>query len=440
MVLTMNESIIVEQHLLSTILNYKHVMELVSRTVQVGHFQDIRHRLIYTACANLHIEGIGIDFVTVGNELNGLDALQNAGGNQYLADLLRIVTTSAQAEQYAQTVVDNHVKRCVSSIANDLSGCKTGHEALAEVEQRIQRIKQGLPVETDEQPLFTDEAFAECVTGLQEKSDRHLFTSGVAPLDRFIGGFERGTVSAIQALYKTGKTKFAMQILVRTARREVPVGFLSLEMTKKRVMRWLLSHVCRIDSNFFRRPHYYEWDEVREEHLQKIKTRGRELCRLPIYVNDVRKPTIDQVESIISAWANNGVQLVILDYFERMQLGQEWKEEGQVTSKLADMASKYDIALIYLDQLNKTADQPGAQTGLGHSRGSVSRAADADLILQMRNNLRDGSDDRFQTQPHKARIDMLIIAREGVSGLRLKDEIEADLSTGHFYGLEDDNQ
>jgi len=420
-----------ERSILSAILNYDHAMELASRSIKAHHFRNSQHKEIYKACCDLHIDGLKIDLISTSDRLKQRGTLSKIGGPEYLSDLLAVVSSSANLEQHSNILIDNYVGRSVLDLTRGLNGNSSGHELLSEVQGRLHAIEAGLPTTGSEDPIFTDETFKRFVDELTTEPSESdlLFSTGVAPLDRIIGGFERGTVAAIQGLYKAGKTKFAIQIIVMTSRRGTPVGFLSLEMSEKRVRRWLLSHVCEIDSRFFRRPYQPEWNSARSKYFETARDRGRELVSLPILVNDIRRPTIDQIEAIISAWSRRDVGLVVIDYFERMQLGREWKDEGAVTSRLADIATKYNVALIYLDQLNKSAET-STETTLAHSRGSVTRCADADLLIQMRNVSREERD--VGDDGKKADIEMLIIAREVGSGRRIKGEIEADLSIGSF--------
>jgi hypothetical protein len=132
-------------------------------------------------------------------------------------------------------------------------------------------------------------------------------------------------------------------------------------------------------------------------------------------------------------WARDGVKLIGLDYFERMQTGREWKEESTVTARLSDIATQNDLAFIYIDQLNKTAEN-SKRPSLADSRGSMSRNADADLVLQLRNSKRFGGKQATETADYMADIDVLIVGRESESGKTIK--IRGDMRTGHFAGIE----
>lgn len=428
-----------ERSILSAILEYKSAVELASSSsLRPEHFTNPKHQMVYEACCDLAVEGTGIDLNTVAAQLKESGQLDKIGGYSFLPGLL-VVSSSAHVKDHAGILIENHLERQVLSIARGIECMGAGYQALAEVEKRLDRIKRGLPIGDSVEPFFTDTSLDKCVDRMlrRPEDNDNLFLTDVTPLDRVVCGLERGTVISFNGLGGTGKTKLAIQILVRTARRGVPVGFLSLEMSKFRVMRWMLSHTCRIDSKFFQYPNLRKWDDVREKHLATIKQKRAELTALPVYVNDIAYPTVDQVEAIVSAWARQDVGLVVMDYLERMVLGKDWRDETYPTARLADIAKKYNVAFLYLDHLNKTANRPNAGLSALHTRGSEMRKNNADLVIELRNMSFELPDRGGLAEPF-SRIDALIVkGREGATGTRIENKIIADLSIGRFSGKDE---
>lgn len=418
-----------ERAILSAILNYSHAMEIASESIRPEHFTDPTNRAIYEACCDLQVQEIAIDLVGVN------DVLETKGKSlsAHLAELLTEVGTSAMLTRHMEILVDHHIRRQVLNLTKDLSGYDSGYAMLAEVQRRMAEIEAQAMTESGNEPLFTAESIAECLERLRNKPEvtlgNRIYPSGVDELDKVIGGFGVGTVTAIQAMFKSGKTKFLLQVLCQCARSGVPIGFLSLDMAEWRIRNWVLSHTGRIDSKFFKSPFAKEWEDRRAEYIAYIESRSNALCGLPLFVNDIRRPSIDQVAAIVAQWARNGVKLIGLDFLERMQMPEDWNREGVITSRLADIAKRNDVAFIYIDQQNKSGEHsPGAT--VKDSRGSVSRCADADTLLIMKNT---SSRKRENELPEKmAEIEMLIIERDGVSGRRIK--LMADLSIGWFAG------
>ena len=69
------------------------------------------HELIYEAIVDLYGRGEPADLVTVSDELTKRGELQRVGGGAYLADLIDMVTTAANAGFYADIVVERATLR-----------------------------------------------------------------------------------------------------------------------------------------------------------------------------------------------------------------------------------------------------------------------------------------------------------------------------------------
>lgn len=423
---TPNTMIQVERAVISAILNYSHAVEIAAEVIQPKHFSDQKLRRIYKACCDIRVDQRVPDFTTVDTELQGKYTAD-------LAELLTVVSTSATIRQHADLMKAAYVERATMQLLHNIPEGLTGYELFAEIQRRMAAIESEATTSDLLDPLVNVERLEELFEILRnpDKDKATILPSGLTELDKIIGGFERPSVTTIQGLFKAGKTKLLLSILCRTAKNKIPVGFLSLEMPKKKVLRWVISHVAQIDSFFFKYPASEKWADKRERLIERMVAHVGTLTHLPFYVSDIRRPSIDQVGAIIAQWARAGVQMVGLDYFERMKLPGDWNLEGQITSKLADIAVAHNVALIYLDQLNKTAEH-NTKTSLGDSRGSIARSADADLIIQIKNM---SSRERKNVASHMADIEMLIVERDGSSGDRL--ELRADLSTGEFRGRDD---
>ncbi len=407
-----------EAAIISACLSFDHGITKAREHIAPEHFSNINYRKTYQAMLKLHSENTKIDLIVLPEKL-GRDC-------SFLPEITILLThhgIPANIPQYARIIKDQYVGRRLKDI--------TTNENLT-VEDQIRQIG-GIDSETaslETEQFFTTDGLVDVVNDLSRPRDVELFKTGIGDLDNRISGLQPGAVTAIQALYKTGKTKFLIQIMSNALKRGDGVGFLSLEMSAARVRHWFLSHLCRINSFFFHDPLNSRWADDRQIFMDRIMDAQNQLTKMPLFVNDIRRPTIDQVEIIVGNWIQKGVKLVGIDYFERMETGTEWKDEGAVTARLADMATQYNIALIYIDQLNKAAEATG-DISWANSRGSTARNADADLIIQMVNESRKG---RRNEIDRMSKLKLSLLGREVPSGITV--QVMADLSIGEFRGAE----
>lgn len=389
--------------------------------LQPSDFTDDGYRLLYEAMVELSNRGEPVDLVTLGKYLE----YPTTGILLTAAEISVLPVVPSSIPYYAKTILDNNLQVEIQKISDNVE---------LSAEDKLRKVNEfKIKKESEIGTLFDDAGLRELLNSFDAPElQGAYYKSGIDSLDKIIVGFQPGTVTAIQGLYKSGKTKLLIQILCQALKDNIPVGFLSLEMSRQRVRNWVLSHLCNIDSLFFNNPQHGRWNNHRAEYCERIADQMPRLGALSIYVSDVRRPSIDQVTKIISEWVRKGVGLVGLDYFERMETGVDWKDEGVVTAKLADAAATHDIALIYIDQLNKEAER-GQTTSWAYSRGSTARNADADLILQIVNKSRKK---RQQEVEKMAMLEMSIMGREVPSGIQLP--IAANLAIGKFAGQADE--
>src|SRR5437660_10614542 len=86
------QNIDAEKGLLGSILLENHVLDDVADVLHPDHFYLDSHQRIYRAILRLHESGKhGFDAVTIGEALEKQDELKDAGGADYLVELLESV-------------------------------------------------------------------------------------------------------------------------------------------------------------------------------------------------------------------------------------------------------------------------------------------------------------------------------------------------------------
>ena len=86
------------------------IADVVER-VRSGDFYRPAHELIYEAIIDLYGRGEPADLLTVSDELSKRGELQRIGGSAYLADLIDMVPTAANAGYYADIVAERSTLR-----------------------------------------------------------------------------------------------------------------------------------------------------------------------------------------------------------------------------------------------------------------------------------------------------------------------------------------
>src|SRR5260221_9703913 len=90
-----------EKGLLGSILLENHVLDDVADMLHADHFYLDRHQRIYRAIMRLHESGVhGFDPITIGDSLKQQNELAEAGGYDYLAELLERVPHAGHTKYY----------------------------------------------------------------------------------------------------------------------------------------------------------------------------------------------------------------------------------------------------------------------------------------------------------------------------------------------------
>jgi hypothetical protein len=78
--------------------------------LRVDEFGDRRHRLLYEVLLDMDMDGTPIEVVTVLDELEKRNILNDVGGQEYIASLFDAISTSASIRHYAEIVRDTNIR------------------------------------------------------------------------------------------------------------------------------------------------------------------------------------------------------------------------------------------------------------------------------------------------------------------------------------------
>lgn len=176
-----------EESLLGCLLLSKDAVAECLPLVSVQDFYKPHHQYVYDTICGLHRLGIGIDAVTVAEELRRSGLLDEVGGGEFLLELQNATPAVSNATRYAKTVVDTAQLRQLIFIAVDLSEdaynekdiADTVSEAKAKLD--VLEIRGGVRVDVIQGRDFV-QAEAEPHDWVQpyimERDDRLLLTGG----------------------------------------------------------------------------------------------------------------------------------------------------------------------------------------------------------------------------------------------------------------------
>ena len=353
-----------EQGVLGSMLIDGEAIGPMLAAVRPEDFQRPENRNIFQAFRELYGQGKACDPILVNEYMGG-------SYRQYLADLMELTPTAANAEEYARVLRESSRLWRLRTIgdklaqAEDLEACRkladqAGLLLCDRSEVRKTDMKQGLK-----------EFFLRHGGGQQKEFIRW----GISWLDErlHIGG---GDMVVIGGQASSGKTAFALQLAFHIARQK-RVGFFSYETGNEKLIDRTVA--CQTLVSYEK----VMTDKLEREDMQQIYEMRRELEEPDMEYLETNGWTVSDIGAYAMA-RRYGV--IVVDYLQKIAVTSQGRYLGdyervsRVSSDLQQLGRQTGRIIIALSQLSR----PG-KDGLGPTMSSLRSSGqieqDADVVL-----------------------------------------------------------
>jgi len=342
-------------------------------------FHDVRIQHIWTAFQSLS----AIDPITVTEELKRAGKYDIVG-EDYIAHLLSVFSTTLMAESYADIVRNYAENRKIIYIMSEIAiqayaGEKTG-QILANLAILLKSVDPLLKSNTVE--LYDAVSGAFDATGRASRGELTFIKTGIRQLDLMISGFTPPDLVIVAARPGVGKTSLLTSIMYNIIYSDTPkkIAFFSLEMSNEQVAMRFISMRTGISTVKQRtgRMTDEEFDTLLDgvESLTKVKRN--------LYINDTSAITPKGIREELDKLGN--VNIIFVDYLQLMtaDVKSNYREQevGYVSRELKAIAKEYNLPVIAAAQLNRAIESRSNQTPqLSDLRESGSLEQEADIII-----------------------------------------------------------
>ena len=359
-----------EQGVLGSMLIDGEAIGPMLAAVRPEDFQRPENRNIFQAFRELYGQGKACDPILVNEYMGG-------SYRQYLADLMELTPTAANAEEYARVLRESSRLWRLRTIgdklaqAEDLEACRkladqAGLLLCDRSEVRKTDMKQGLK-----------EFFLRHGGGQQKEFIRW----GISWLDErlHIGG---GDMVVIGGQASSGKTAFALQLAFHIARQK-RVGFFSYETGNEKLIDRTVA--CQTLVSYEK----VMTDKLEREDMQQIFEMRRELEEPDMEYLETNGWTVSDIGAYAMA---RRYDVIVVDYLQKIAVTSQGRYLGdyervsRVSSDLQQLGRQTGRIIIALSQLSR----PG-KDGLGptmsslRSSGQIEQDADVVLLLYREN-------------------------------------------------------
>jgi len=377
-----------EQAVLAAMLLDQNAALRAAELVDDTMFYREGHRRLFRAMLALTERRVVIDHITLRDELLRRGELDEAGGMDYLAELVDAVPTAANLEFHAKIVRDKAVLRrlieaSTSIITEAYEGHSTAHDLLYTAESRIFKISQHRHEEGFTRIKAMLLPAIERIELLQ-KSGKAVtgVPSGFLDLDSLTSGFQRSELIVVAARPSMGKTAFCLNVAAHAASEGHGVAIFSLEMSKESLVQRLLTAIGRVDSHRVRQGTMGETD------FKHIARAAGLLGSFPLWIDDSPALSLLEMRSKARRLKLDGdVKLIVVDYLQLMRSPEyaenRVQEISDISRSLKALARELEIPVIALSQLSRASEQRGGDRRpiLSDLRDSGAIEQDADLVI-----------------------------------------------------------
>lgn len=373
-----------ERYLLGGILRDPNVMTPVIDVVSEDDFFYLeRHQLIWKAMRQLYSVGTPIDMLTLPAELEKMGKLPQAGGREYIFDLMESVASSANVEWNLEHLRDKFVLRKLIHMSSDtikkaMDVSSAPDEVLQSAERAVfaiaeKQVKNSLrPIENFVNPLLDRlNNRKDGITGIP---------TGLTELDELTNGLQNSDLIILAARPGVGKTSFALTIAANAAiDYNKHVAFFSLEMDGVQLAQRLLCSRAQVDQSKLRN------GKLNRDEMNKLIACVAPINQSPLFVDDNADLGIMELMSKARDLKRQGkLDLLLIDYLQLMKTGKEENRAvaiGAISRGLKILAKELHIPVIALAQLSRKVEEKGRERPqLSDLRESGSIEQDADMV------------------------------------------------------------
>jgi replicative DNA helicase len=380
------QSIEAEEAVLGSILIDRDAVIKVAPIIKPEDFYREKNGWIYAAVLDLYDRHEPADFVTLCDELERRNQIDDVGGREYMTSLLNAVPTAVHAEFYAQIVERCATLRRLINAAGQIAAI--GYQEQIEADRAIDEAEQILFRVAERRQTKDFVALKEALHTYAEDLDElhaqkgHVVgvPTGFIDLDQLLGGMHKSDLIILAARPSMGKTALALSIAHNAAKTGVPVGVFSVEMSVSQLVQRLMAMETRVDS------HRLSTGYFDEEDWQTITQGMAVLSELPIFIDDTASITVMELRTKARRLkAEQNIGLIIIDYLQLMQgrgLENRVQEVSEISRALKGLARELDVPVLCVSQLSRAVEsRTDHMPILSDLRESGSIEQDADVVI-----------------------------------------------------------
>jgi replicative DNA helicase len=361
----------------------------VSEVLDAGDFYRESHAKVYRAALALYAKGEPVDAITLVDELEQRNELEDVGGKGRIHELAALVPATSNAAHYARIVHEMATLRGLIRAGAEIQ--RLGFERPGETTDLVDRSEQ-LIFEVAQARVSSEFTHIEAL--LKESFERitQLYEAGIditgtpsgfRELDKLTAGFQAGQLIILAARPSMGKSALGLCMAANIAvRSELPVALFTLEMSKAEVTQRLMCSEGKVESQRLRS------GKLAVDDWPRLTAACDKLAKAPIFVDDTGSITMMELRSKARRLKSKhpSLGLIIVDYLQLMTSGgtaeNRVQEVSQISRQLKVLARDLEVPILAMSQLSRAVEQrTDKRPLLSDLRESGAIEQDADMVM-----------------------------------------------------------
>lgn len=348
-----------------------------------------RFRHIWEAIMSLDKRKIGVDILTLCDELEKKGRLVEIGGPAKITGIINNTPSSLYGASYAKIIKDYAYRRLLVNTAQEM--VKVAHNSQnveAEIAEIIERLSKQQSV--GDGAAHWSDAIGKLYDEVEERSknpkDIWGIPTGIKDFDAITGGLQPGEIFLLGGEPGIGKSKLSLQMGVNMGLAGHPGVIYSLEMRKMQVTRRAISSIGKINTQKLKsgKLDSSDWEAF---------TRAIEVAsQAPIFLCDAANLTTAKMRSDLARLVKReNVEWFVLDYLFLMADGDgslnDTERTAALSRRLKQITLEFGLAGITVTSVTKEGMGGDSKPTQKNVRGSGQVPHDADIIGFLNNHI-----------------------------------------------------
>jgi replicative DNA helicase len=374
----------IEAVVLGTIILDKDIIHSCIQDLNESLFFKQQNKDIANAILSLYQKNIGIDMLTIVQELRKTNV---AFDILHITSLTNRVASTTNFEFHFKILQEDALKRlliqvCGTALRKSFENNEDVFKLFSSTQLELDNaIKNVVTFQVEKVGKVHNEIIKvsyDCLNSGQKSG----VSTGLTMLDNVTNGWQKSDLIILAGRPSMGKTACAISMIMHPAlEMNVPIAIFSLEMSTEQLVSRMQSFLSTVNVGRIVKK------QLNLDEIQAIERIAYKLNDAPIYIDDTAAISLTAMKGKARKLVTEmGVQLIVVDYLQLMRSGlntnNRESEIAEISRGLKAIAKELNIPVIALSQLSRQVEsRSDKKPQLSDLRESGQIEQDADMVM-----------------------------------------------------------